>query len=247
MSAVGVDVQQQLVIVVGELVCGVGRFLRPGRTDDLSAVRAQPSFQHRGDFGALLRDPDDEATTFGYDDHGGRREQFECPIAVELGVTQLPAPTQQHQLPGLQRIRPGHAWNPGPGGRRPNLRHDLGKGPAITPLPRHAPIMGCDKPTHVRNSAAATVPPTSGPPGTTRTDEHRRFRANLAPEAGGTGSHPGPAAGRDTEPAPGTSPALTVEQITTDSDRDRWFTASYGLAEDVIGGAAAAPKSRTPA
>jgi ATP-dependent Clp protease protease subunit len=43
----------------------------------------------------------------------------------------------------------------------------------------------------------------------------------------------------------------SVEQITTDFDGDRWFTASeavaYGLADEVIGCPAEAPESGTPA
>ena len=43
----------------------------------------------------------------------------------------------------------------------------------------------------------------------------------------------------------------SVEQIATDFDRDRWFTApeavAYGLADEVIGGPAGAPESGTPA
>jgi len=42
-----------------------------------------------------------------------------------------------------------------------------------------------------------------------------------------------------------------VEQITTDFDRDRWFTAPeavvYGLADEVVGGPTGAPESGTSA
>ena len=42
-----------------------------------------------------------------------------------------------------------------------------------------------------------------------------------------------------------------MEQITTDFDRDRWFTApgavTYGLADEAIDGAAGVPESGTPA
>ena len=43
----------------------------------------------------------------------------------------------------------------------------------------------------------------------------------------------------------------SVEPITTDFDRDRWFTApeavAYGLADEVIDGPAGTPESGTPA
>ena len=42
----------------------------------------------------------------------------------------------------------------------------------------------------------------------------------------------------------------SVEQVTTDFDRDRWFTApeavAYDMADEVIGGPAGAPESGTP-
>ena len=48
-----------------------------------------------------------------------------------------------------------------------------------------------------------------------------------------------------------TSTERSVEQITTDLDWDRWFTApeavAYGLADEVIGGAAGVSESGTPA
>jgi ATP-dependent protease ClpP protease subunit len=51
--------------------------------------------------------------------------------------------------------------------------------------------------------------------------------------------------------SPLSTPGQSVEQITTDFDRHRWFTAPeavvYGLADEVIGGPAEAPESGTPA
>ena len=58
-------------------------------------------------------------------------------------------------------------------------------------------------------------------------------------------------AGRRIAELPPGTPSKSVEQITTDFDGDRWFTApetvAYDMAGEVTGGPAGAPESGTPA